>query len=276
MACGDSRPQTQQPETVLRLARNALRQWSEDRICRLRPIPDPLWQCTIERYPLLSWRTPADVDQVRRLATLFLARKEFSGADGFTVTDEIAVAVSAQAVLPVLHLGLELYERFVGIVLHHEPVVARRELLDEDGVVHEFDEELAGEAMQDGPVMLSWQDVDLASAPGAWAYNLTIHEFAHVIDMADGAADGVPPMPDRATRDAWLNVLHPAYDSFCQTVDQEGDPPIDPYGAESIDEFFAVASESFFADPKRLAQGLPAVYRLLSGYYRQDPKRYLR
>ena len=213
---------------------------------------------------------------MRRLATLFLARKEFSGADGFAVTDEIAVAVSAQAVLPVLNLGLDLYERFVGIVMHHEPVVARRELLDEDGVVHEFDEELAGEAMQDGPVMLSWQDVDLPDSSGSWAYNLTIHEFAHVIDMADGAADGVPPMPERAARDAWLNVLQPAYLRFCEMVDHEGGPPIDPYGAESIDEFFAVASESFFADPKRLEHGLPAVYRLLSNYYQQDPLHHMR
>ncbi len=85
---------------------------------------------------------------------LFLDRKEFTGADGFVVSDEIAVSIAAQACLPVLHLGLEHYGRFVGIVVHRGEVVARREHVDEAGVVHRYDELLSGEAMEGGPVML--------------------------------------------------------------------------------------------------------------------------
>jgi MtfA peptidase len=46
---------------------------------------------------------------------------------------------------------------------------------------------------------------------------------------------------------------------------------LDPYGAEAIDEFFAVSSEVFFVDPAALRAEHPELYRLLAGYYRQDP-----
>ena len=34
--------------------------------------------------------------------------------------------------------------------------------------------------------MLSWTDVRDAGDSADWAYNVVIHEFAHVLDMADG------------------------------------------------------------------------------------------
>lgn len=256
---------------MLRKALDAWRRGSEDRICRRQAIPDALWQLTLARYPFLTWRSSDDLIRLRRLTTLFLARKEFTGAQGFVVTDEVAVAVSAQAVLPVLNHGLDLYAGFVGIVMHGDAVVAPREIIDHDGVVHEFEEELAGEAMHGGPVMLSWHDVDAAGSSETWGYNVTIHEFVHVIDLVDGVADGNPPLRDRQTRDAWRTVMGAAYADFCAQVDAEQHTPIDPYAAESADEFFAVASETFFVDPACLDQAMPQVYRLLANYFGQDP-----
>lgn len=257
---------------MFRRACGAWRRWRDDRICRRQAIPEALWQLTLARYPFLTWRTIDDLERLRRLTTLFLARKEFSGAQGFVVTDEIAVAVSAQAVLPVLNLGLGLYDGFVGIVIHGDAVVAQREVVDDDGVVHQFEEELAGEAMHGGPIMLSWHDVDAAGTSDLWGYNVTVHEFAHVIDMVDGLADGVPALGDRRAREAWLLVMEAAYADFCLQVDADRPVSIDPYAAESIDEFFAVASEVFFVDPDALHEAMPPVYRLLADYYGQDPR----
>ena len=76
-----------------------------------------------------------------------------------------------------------------------------------------------------------------------WGYNVVIHEFAHVLDMRDGAADGVPLLPDRAARDRWLEVLEGEWAAFCRRVDAGDETLLDPYGAEAIDEFFAVAAE---------------------------------
>lgn len=262
--------------SVLARAQATWRRWREDRACRRHAIPDALWQRTLARYPFLGWRSAGQLIRLRRLATLFLAHKEFSGAHGLVVTDEMAVAVAAQAVLPILNLdgGLTLYEGFVGIVMHRDAVMAPREVMDDDGVVHEYEEELAGEVMPQGPVMLSWHDVEAAaetSGHADWAYNVTIHEFAHVIDMVDGAADGMPPLPDRTARQHWITVMDAAYADFCAQVDAQGQTAIDPYAATSIEEFFAVTVESFYVQPRELRQAAPSVYRLFTDYFHDDP-----
>ena len=184
-----------------------LKRWREARTLQRRAIPDALWRLTLARFPFLGWRSDADVAQLRDMATLFLAAKEFTGAHGLAIDDAMAVAIAAQACLPVLKLGLGWYDGFVGIVVHADLVVARRETVDDAGVVHAYEEELAGEAMHGGPVMLSWSDVDEAGESAGSGYNVVIHEFAHVLDMRDGVADGVPALPDRAARNAWVQVL---------------------------------------------------------------------
>jgi Mlc titration factor MtfA (ptsG expression regulator) len=265
--------------SVLAKVQAAWRRWREDRACRRHAIPDALWQLTLARFPFLGWRSGDQVLRLRRLATLFLAQKEFSGAHGLVVTDEMAVAVAAQAVLPILNLddGLNLYAGFVGIVMHGDAVVVPREVMDDDGVVHEYAEELAGEALQDGPVMLSWRDVESASDESTqadWAYNVTIHEFAHVIDMVDGGSDGTPPLADRGARQHWIEVMEAAYADFCMQVDAQQRTSIDPYAADSMAEFFAVSVETFYVQPRELLRAAPSVYRLFAEYFREDSVRY--
>jgi len=251
-----------------------LRRWRlrrEQRALQRRCIPDALWQATLARYPFLARRSAADLARLRRLASLFLDRKEFSGGGGFVVDDATAVAIAAQACLPALELGLAVYDDFVGIVVHPAAVVAERSVADEAGVVHQYEEVLAGEAMEGGPVMLSWADVRDAGQTASAGYNVVIHEFAHVIDLLDGQADGMPPLPDAQAMAQWRAVMQYEYDRFAERVACGHDSALDPYGAESPGEFFAVASEVFFVAPQALQGELPALYRLLAGFYRQDP-----
>ena len=236
-----------------------------------RAIPDALWHLTLARFPFLAQRSTQDVTRLREMSTLFLAEKEFSGAHGLQVDDDMAVAIAAQACLPVLELGIAWYDGFVGIVVHADGAVAQREHTDDDGVVHQYEEELSGEAMHGGPVMLSWRDVAEAGESAEYGYNVVIHEFAHVLDMRDGLADGVPPLPDRAAREQWLRVLETEYDAFCERVDDEEDTLLDPYAAEAIEEFFAVACEVFFVAPRDLRSKHPPLYDLLRGFFKQDP-----
>jgi hypothetical protein len=251
-----------------------LRRWQahrEARVLARRAIPEALWQLTLARLPFLAERPAEDLVELRRLASLFLDQKEFSGAGGLVVDDTMAVCIAAQAVLPVLRFGLAPYRGFVGIVMHPDEVVAPREVMDDDGIVHAYDEVLSGEAMAGGPVMLSWTDVAESGESADWGYNVVIHEFAHVLDMGDGEPDGVPPLPSAAEREAWIAVIDPAFERFCATVDAGHDTLLDPYGATGIDEFFAVASETFFVRPKELRAEHPDLYGLLARYFQQDP-----
>lgn len=246
-------------------------QQREQAALQRRAIPEDLWKRTLVRYPFLQRHDPTAAAELRRLTSLFLDRKEFSTAGGLRLNDAMVVAIAAQAVLPVLRLGLAPYDGFVGIVVHPAPVRAPREQADADGVVHAFEEALSGEAVQGGPVMLSWHDVRSAGFSAAQGYNVVIHEFAHVLDMADGAADGVPPLPPELPLREWQTTLQDEYTRFVQRVELDEETALDPYGAEAEEEFFAVASESFFVNPGPMQAEHPALYALLQRYYLQDP-----
>ncbi|MDP3699925.1 MAG: zinc-dependent peptidase [Hylemonella sp.] len=249
-----------------------------------RVIPDPLWQQALAHCPFLELLTPAELTRLRELSTLFLADKEFHGAQGLVITDAMALTIAAQACLPVLHFGpdaepLRWYDDFIGIVVHPDEVVAQREVVDEHGVVHRYEEALAGEAMHEGPVMLSWRDVTATSVETG--YNVVIHEFVHKLDLRDGVPDGCPPLPPgfmgqpgaRAARALWLATLQAAYDAFHEAVikaDRFGADPtwLDPYGAEAIDEFFAVTSEAYFVNRDRFGREFETLLPLFDAYFR--------
>lgn len=246
--------------------------WREARALQRHAIPDALWATVLAAYPFIATRPAADLEALRTLTSLFLSRKEFHGAQGLVVTDEMAVAIAAQACLPVLRLGIQAYDGFVGIVVHPDEVVAPREVMDEDGVVHQYDEVLSGEAMGGGPVMLAWADVLTAGETAELAYNVVIHEFAHVLDMADGEADGVPLLPNARARDSWIDCIDTEYERFTDRIDAGAeDTALDPYGAEGVEEFFAVAVEAFFVAPDGMRREHPALYELFASYFRQNP-----
>ncbi len=254
--------------------RDWLTRWRKARTLARRAIPDALWALTLARFHFLTWRDAADLAALREMTTLFLADKEFSGAHGLEVDDAMAVAIAAQACLPVLRLGLHWFDGFKGIVVHADAVLAQREHVDDAGVVHQYEEELTGEAMHGGPVMLAWRDVAEAGESADVGYNVVVHEFVHVLDMRDGDADGIPPLPDRTRRDEWIAVLDAEFDAFCDRVDAGEDTVLDPYAAEAPEEFFAVASEVFFVAPRDLQREHPRFYELLRGFFGQDPAAY--
>jgi Mlc titration factor MtfA (ptsG expression regulator) len=178
------------------------------------------------------------------------------------------VAIAAQACVPILELGLDWYRGWTGIVVYPGDFRVRRSEMDEDGVVHEWDDELAGEAMPGGPVVISWD----AAAHDSYI-NVVIHEFAHKLDMLDGVADGMPPLHPGMDRRAWKRIFDEAYEGFCDAVEHGRDTWLDPYAAEHPSEFFAVISEAFFEDPAETRRRYPDVYHQLELFYRQDPAR---
>ena len=125
--------------------------------------------------------------------------------------------------------------------------------------------------MEGGPVMLSWRDVRAAGASATSGYNVVIHEFAHVLDMADGLSDGVPLLPPAISRPAWVQVLQTEFERLREAVESGADTTLDPYAAQAPEELFAVASEAFFVSPLLLRSEHPQLYAMLARFYRQDP-----
>jgi len=240
-----------------------------------KAIPEALWQRTLQRYPFLARQSAADRQTLRSLVGRFLQHKEFTGAHGLSVTDEMAVAIAAQACLPVLHLGLHWYDDFTGIVVHPGAMLAQRVSTDQAGVVHHYKEALLGEAMHGGPVTLSWQDVADSGHMAEHGHNVVIHEFIHKIDMKDGAADGCPPLPSRADQAAWHDAMLSAYDHFCEQValaERFGAAPpwLNAYGATAPAEFFAVACEAYFVNRERFTQEFAALTPLFDRFFKPN------
>lgn len=230
-------------------------------------IPDELWQQAVGSLPFVACLNDDEHHRLRQLTAEFLARKQFSAAGGLELTDAMCVNIAAQGCLPVLELGLAAYGEWVEVIVYPDEFVVARQFEDEDGIVHEFDDVLSGEAWPGGPLVISWQDASLAGD----GYNVVIHEFAHKLDMQNGDPDGVPPLHSGLSRGEWGTVLLTAYEHFCRRVDQDEDTLLDPYAAEHPSEFFAVLTEAFFETPELVSQEYPDLYRLFCRYFRQSP-----
>ncbi|MBI5784999.1 MAG: zinc-dependent peptidase [Rhodocyclales bacterium] len=240
-----------------------LRQKALDRI----QVSDEQWAEAEARLPFLGHLDADERRRLREMARAFLADKEWSAAQDLVLTPEIQLSITLQACLPILNLGLEHYRGWVGVVVYPGDFVIQRSIMDEDGVVHEYDDPVLGEAWEGGPVLVAWFD-DPEDADGV---NVVIHEFAHKLDMENGAVDGMPRLPADMSRRAWAAAFEPAYEDFCARVDAGEDTFLDPYAADHPAEFFAVMSEAFFETPDVLYEEYAAVYEQLKRFYRQDP-----
>jgi Mlc titration factor MtfA (ptsG expression regulator) len=233
----------------------------------------PEWAAIVERNVPAYARLPDD-DRRALLghARVFLEEKSFEGAGGLELTDEIRVTIAAQASL--LLLGLEdagdYYPGLRSIVVYPHTYQAPHE--ERDGMlVHEGVHARLGESWTHGAVVLSWDGVRAGTAHPGDGQNLVLHEFAHQLDQADGAADGTPALSSRAAYAPWAAVLGERYLELRRAAEAGRRSVLDEYGATNEAEFFAVATEAFFEKPLRLRRRLPDLYDELSAYFGQDP-----
>lgn len=254
-------------------------------------IPDDVWRSTITALPFLAARPAHELARLRELAAGLIEDKQMAGAGGLNLTAIIQVHIAAQACLPILNLGLHWYRGWTSIVVYPDEFVVPRSVIDEDGVVHEYDDAIVGEAWDGGPLLLAWRDVH-APLRRDQPYNVVIHEFTHKLDLLNGDADGIP-LFNRSTHlelDAgeWAKVLDDAFARFSAELDlierdipvhiepdsDEARPyyahlPLDPYAAQDKGEFFAVSGEAFFVDPARMALAFPEWTRQLALFFKQ-------
>ncbi len=246
-----------------------IRNWLDRRIVERSAISVAQMEAAIASLPLLAGLSSDERLRLKDLAILFCHRKSFEGAQGLVVNHEMAMVIALQACLPILELGLESYGGWISVIVYPSGFAPEYSFVDEYGVTHHVKSELSGEAWQQGPVLLAWDDALRTSGPDGC--NLVIHEFAHKLDMQNGKANGFPPLHPDMNADSWSSIFSRGYDDFANKCHAGVDLGIDCYAAESPAEYFAVMSEVFFEKPKLLQLHYPAVYAQLRLYYRQDP-----
>jgi Mlc titration factor MtfA (ptsG expression regulator) len=251
-----------------------LRNWRRRRILRSHAIDPQLWRRVARPLAFLEGLSADEQQRLESLVLLFLAEKEFTAAAGLEISERMRLSIAVQACLPILNLGLDWYDGWIGVIVYPGDFRVNRSEVDDDGVVHEWEDELVGEAFAGGPVVLSWDAVNTRSDDEPM--NVVLHEFAHKLDEKNGESDGVPPLHPEMSRRDWQFALESSYADFCKRVERGEATLIDPYAEEHVAEFFAVASETFFEHPNGLKRDYPALYTQFAQFYRQDPAQRLK
>jgi MtfA peptidase len=195
---------------------------------------------------------------------LFFSRVRITGINT-TVEDLDHVLIAASAIIPIF--GFPGWE-YINL---HEVLVypgAFDETFNQEGT----DRDILG-LVGTGP----YQNVMVLSKPGlregflnkADKSNMAIHEFVHLIDKTDGSIDGIPEfLLSRQYIIPWLELMR---NEIKKIMADNSD--INPYGATSQAEFFAVVSEYFFSRPDLLQAQHPELYKLLVTIFKQQPRK---
>jgi len=245
---------------------------AEKRRARLRARPFPNdWTAILDGVPLCRRLPREDFLELQGHVQVFLAEKRFEGAGGLAIDDAVRVTIAGQACVLLLHRASRSFPKLRSIIVYPGEYVAPLEEVDDNGFVMEDVESRSGESWAHGSLVLSWDDVlaDLDDPFGE--LNVVLHEFAHQLDAETGEMNGCPPIAEPGLRADWAREMDSAYADHCRLVDRGRPTVLDPYGAEEPSEFYAVATEAFFQQPRRILAALPSLYDVLRRYYEQDP-----
>jgi MtfA peptidase len=246
--------------------------WKRRRRRQLLQTPFPAdWEPWLQRYsPLFPGLSPTQQQRVRDDARCLIAEKHWEGCGGFVVTDEHRLAIASQVAVMGLGFPAAPFDRLLSILIYPETFVATPQRRQTWGLEQETGEPLLGEAWYQGPVILAWETIrQQADAPHG--RNLVVHEFAHLLDMANAEVDGVPDLDHVAEPQQWADRFSEEFQRFHRRRRWGRLSVLDDYAGTSPIEYFAVSSEAFFAAPVELRTEAPPLYALLQRYYRVDP-----
>ncbi|MFD2245220.1 zinc-dependent peptidase [Pontibacter ruber] len=206
--------------------------------------------------------------QFEKMVQLFLSEKRITGIQT-EIDDTTKVLVASSAIIPIFGFRDWEYHN-LGEVIVFPGRIKRFQDKDNEAVT-----EVLGRVnpfQNDHYVTLSKPALEQGFNEMGDRKNVGIHEFAHMLDQADGEIDGVPKayMPEELVK-PWQELMYRKIKAI-----NKGESDINPYGATSEAEFFAVVTEYFFEKPGQLAEKHPRLYELLTKVFHQNPKRRFR
>lgn len=214
----------------------------------------------VERLPYYRGLDSAARTRFENDVRIFLGEQRIYGIRGVDVDDETRVLIAAAAAM--LSNGLVDWE-WPNV---RDIVVYPRAFDDEYRT--DAHPTILGMVHSHGPILISQPDLRHGFLVPDDSNNVALHELAHVIDMADGYADGVPAGLSWVATAPWIRVVADRLQKLREA--RYGDTLRD-YAATNETELFAVAVEAFFEEPRRLAEHDAELYEMLRGYFNQDP-----
>lgn len=192
----------------------------------------------------------------------FLTSTKIEGGVEVEVEDLDRLLVAASAVIPVWHFEGWYYFNLQAVYLLPAAFNENFECKKPDS----FCTGMVGGGPMAGKMALSkpalHQGFDIAHDK----QNVGIHEFVHLIDMADGTCDGYPERLLAYQHSIpWFELVRKKMDDIYAKKSNIRD-----YGATNEAEFLAVSSEYFFERPEMLKRRHPKLYEALEAIYKMD------
>jgi len=191
----------------------------------------------------------------------FLLNYKVTGIDvDIDIVDKLLVAASG--VIPIFKFPNWRYTNLQEIIIYPDRFNMNFETTGPDRRILG----MVGTGVMEGKMILSKKALHHGFDVDNDKRNTAIHEFIHLIDKVDGSVDGIPKiLLDRPYILPWLNLIHEKMeDIYAEKSD------INRYGGTSKIEFFAVACEYFFEQPKLMAKKHPELYDILEKIFDQD------
>jgi Mlc titration factor MtfA (ptsG expression regulator) len=248
-----------------------------------KPFPAD-WESYLQQnMRLYAKLLPESQSHLRDILRVIIAEKYWEGCGGLEINEEIQVTIAAQAALLLLGIPHDYFPNVESILIYPTafmmPKPRERDTFNPisgrwrgpDGVVDSSPEPRLGEAWQQGPVILSWQDVLAGGRNQSDGHSVVLHEFAHKLDMRDDQPDGVPHLADQADYENWAEVMTAEYLALVDDTRHRRPTLLNQYAITNGAEFFAVATECFFERGRLMQQTHSRLYQALSGFYHQNP-----
>lgn len=237
---------------------------------RLAVVDQPFpaaWQQSLESNSVFYRNLDAaDKSLFNQRVRFFLAEKKIEGIST-DIDDDIRLLVAASAIIPTFAFPFFEYPNLRQVLIYPNSFDHSFQTERFDG--HQQDiAGMVGNGFLNGNLLLSKTDL-LQGFRGGSPHNVGIHEFVHLLDMADGAVDGLPEiLLANAYTLPWLQVIKAEVKKI-----RKGKSDINPYGLTNNAEFLAVVSEYFFDKPEKLEEDHPELYRFLCTIFQQVPDR---
>jgi hypothetical protein len=242
----------------------AMRHWLRRRRMVKTPFPDRWRQMLFACVPYYNKIPASERERFENDVRFFLAEQRIYGLKGAPVEDRVKVLVAASAAI--LSHGLPDWEwpTLRDIVIYPNA-------FDEDYDIGQG-KQIIGMVHHQGPIVFSEKDLKHGFCYSRDGLNVGLHELAHVMDMRDGRADGIPDGMQWAATAPWLELMA---DRLVKLRSRRGQRALRRYAGKNEAEFFAVAVEVFFEQPEKLHDMDPELYGLLAEYFNQDPAKAL-
>lgn len=230
------------------------------------PFPDAWEEALMTHVQFFRALDEAQRTRFRHLVSVFLDEVTITGIRT-EVDDTTRALVAASAVIPIF--GFDDWEYSgLGEVLIYPNAFDDDYRTNTDANSRTLG--MVGDYHLSGVMILSKPDLLAGFSIDDDKRNVGIHEFAHLIDKADGSIDGIPASMPSETAVPWIQWVANELRST-----SAGKHHIDDYAYTNEAEYFAVLTEYFFEAPDVLEKKNPQLYQMLQSMYRQNTKSFL-